>query len=138
FLRRRQIAATVGAAYEQLMLFGEHTWRLDVKSTIKRAYGPSFEAARKTGAYRRLEASWDAKAAYVDRAQEALTSVVQIIREATQTRGPDAPEEQDNAASPVAGESHMLENTWFRLKVDPASGGIASLLDKRTQHEWVD
>src|SRR5205807_8437744 len=61
----RRIAPHIDAAYEQLMLFGEHTWGLDVKSTIRRAFGPHFESARQMDAYKRLEASWAAKAAYV-------------------------------------------------------------------------
>src|SRR5688500_15060682 len=43
--RALQIAPYIDAAYEQLLLFGEHTWGLDVKSTIKRAFGDSFAAA---------------------------------------------------------------------------------------------
>jgi alpha-mannosidase len=32
---------------------------------------------------------------------------------------------------------HVLENEFLRARLDPASGGIASLLDKRTGREWV-
>lgn len=134
----RKIAPAIETAYEQLMLFGEHTWGLDVKSTIRRAYGSMFDAARKTHAYKLLEASWEAKAAYVDRAEEALASAVQAIREETKFHNLDVPKEHDDVATPVRGESNLLENKWLRLRVDPASGGITSLFDKRTQHEWVD
>jgi alpha-mannosidase len=33
--------------------------------------------------------------------------------------------------------NHTMENEWIRVRLDPASGGIASLLDKRTGREWV-
>jgi alpha-mannosidase len=32
---------------------------------------------------------------------------------------------------------HVLENESLRVRIDPASGGIVSLLDKRTGREWV-
>ena len=32
---------------------------------------------------------------------------------------------------------HVLENEFLKARLDPASGGIASLLDKRTGREWV-
>lgn len=132
----RRVASTIDAAYEQLMLFGEHTWGLDVKSTIKRAYGSQFEAARRTEPYQLLEKSWEAKAAYVDKAEQSLASAVEIIRE---TLDPDELNLlSDNFGSPAQGESNTLENEWLRLEVDATSGGIRSLFDKRTQHEWVD
>jgi alpha-mannosidase len=34
-------------------------------------------------------------------------------------------------------EDHILENEFLVVGLDPASGGIASLLDKRTGREWV-
>jgi len=32
---------------------------------------------------------------------------------------------------------HTLENKFLKVHLDPASGGIASLLDKRTGREWI-
>jgi alpha-mannosidase len=32
---------------------------------------------------------------------------------------------------------HTLENEFLRVRLDPASGGMASLVDKRTGREWV-
>jgi alpha-mannosidase len=32
---------------------------------------------------------------------------------------------------------HSLENEFLRVRLDPASGGMASLVDKRTGREWV-
>ena len=51
FSLARKIAPFVDAAYEQLLLFGEHTWGLDVKSTITRVFGEEFAAARETEPY---------------------------------------------------------------------------------------
>jgi hypothetical protein len=136
FALARQIAPQIDATYEQLMLFGEHTWGLDVKSTIRRAFGPWFAGARETDQYRRLEASWDAKAAYVDRAESALVEAERFVwgddpESSAPTELPDVP-----AASPFTDD--RLENKWLSLHVDPERGGIVSLFDKQTGHEWVD
>src|SRR5207302_548545 len=112
FALARRVAPVIDAAYEQLMLFGEHTWGLDVKSTIRRAFGPHFESARQTDAYKRLEASWAAKAGYVDRAEEALAPAAQMVEEALQASGmADSLAEQENAI--VAGppnRPNVVEN----------------------------
>ncbi|MFL5734771.1 MAG: DUF5054 domain-containing protein, partial [Chloroflexia bacterium] len=147
----RRIAPAIDAAYEQLMLFGEHTWGLDVKSTIKRAFGPDFEAARRTQPYRHLEDSWIAKAAYVDRAEEALAPALEEVRLALRDSSALASEPISPPTSPAAGHigvpgpgparrtgRNTLENASLRVEVDPASGGIVSLLCKRTGREWVD
>ncbi|MDQ3929263.1 MAG: hypothetical protein M3328_08965, partial [Chloroflexota bacterium] len=70
FALSRSIASDIDTAYEQLLLFGEHTWGLDVKSTIARVFdGGGFRAARLTEPYRRLESSWAAKGEYVARSE---------------------------------------------------------------------
>jgi alpha-mannosidase len=148
----RKIAPLIDAAYEQLLLFGEHTWGLDVKSTIKRVYGDEFAQARRTEPYKRLEQSWVAKAAYIERAEEMCMQASRRVQEARQAEPreevidellSDAEKEwaeilaqrksrEDNAPD------NVLEDNWFRLEVDPSIGGIVSLLDKQSGHEWVD
>jgi alpha-mannosidase len=39
------------------------------------------------------------------------------------------------AAEPLAASDHAMENAWFRLEIDPATGNIASLWDKTEQVE---
>ncbi len=131
-----KVAPMIDAAYEQLLLFGEHTWGLDVKSTIKRAYGDDFKHALTTGPYKRLEESWVAKAAYAHRAEAFYNQALQIAQESVFI-GP--PYEQETSPTPQGDlPDNVLENSWFRLEVDPATGGITSLLDKRTGRDWVD
>ncbi|MDE6274892.1 MAG: hypothetical protein K2L87_07610, partial [Clostridiales bacterium] len=60
-------------AYEQSLLFGEHTWGLDVKTTLgdNRAYEKkAFEKERGEDRYLRLEASWEEQKARARRAHE--------------------------------------------------------------------
>lgn len=146
----RRVAPLIDTAYEQLLLFGEHTWGLDVKSTIQRVYGPEFAAARQSEPYRRLESSWVAKGAYVEKAEQLYVEAERIVGEAVAaeprifpTYGNDLDFEQRDL--PEAGPTlddvtpdNVLETSLLRLEVDPASGGIASLVDKRTGREWVD
>ncbi|MDQ6693952.1 MAG: DUF5054 domain-containing protein, partial [Chloroflexota bacterium] len=137
----RQVAPHIDAAYRELLLFGEHTWGLDVKSTIKRGFGPAFLAARQTEPYRRLEASWTAKGAYVSRAEDALERAMDMVREAD-ANAPDAmstPRSIEATSSSRNGrQPNVLENMHLRVEVDPVRGGIASLFDKHTAREWVD
>jgi hypothetical protein len=141
----RRIAPLIDAAYEQLLLFGEHTWGLDVKSTIKREFGDRFGPARETEPYKRLESSWTAKAAYVDRAEaiyeEALTTCRNTLgapEEASNSDALDLGVGEDLLIPFMAGPDNVLENEFFRVVVDPDAGAITSLLDKSTGKEWVD
>lgn len=139
----RQIAPLVDEAYEQLLLFGEHTWGLDVKSTIRRSYGEEFAQARKSEPYARLEESWVAKQQYVARASEAIRSATNIVLGALQAvDSVSKPQHTQAAPMPVypanVGMENVLESKWLRVEVDQAAGGIVSLFDKRTGREWVD
>nr|AIA13163.1 Glycosyl hydrolases family 38 C-terminal domain protein [uncultured bacterium] len=157
----RKIAPHIDQAYEQLMLFGEHTWGLDVKSTIKRVFGEGFREARQSEPYTRLEESWRAKAAYVDRAEAAFERALEVLAESARQINPRATSgearvgglgvgggygdyfadaHQLRGGTPLAevGQQNAIENTYLRVEVDPASGGIVSLVDKRTGREWVD
>ena len=138
----REVAALVDAAYEQLLLFGEHTWGLDVKSTIKRAFGDGFPAARKTEPYRRLEESWRAKAAYVDRAEELYKQALRVAQDRTggafDLSGPNLTLEDPLAPPHRALPENVLDNGYVRVEVDAESGGIVSLYDRESRREFVD
>jgi alpha-mannosidase len=143
FSLARDIAPLIDAAYEQLLLFGEHTWGLDVKSTIKRAFGSDFEKARQTEPYKRLESSWAAKAAYVDRAEELYAQAEAVVRgdrgsEVGGREPAEADEEPAGLSRHPGLPDNVLENDILRVEVDPQSGGIVSLYDKVRGREWVD
>jgi alpha-mannosidase len=165
----RKIAFDIDTAYEQLLLFGEHTWGLDVKSTIQRVFGEGFEAARETEPYKRLESSWQAKASYVTKAEEAYQRAFEIVRThwhnhferlgrdraggplwqaikaeraLLEAKASAEPSEEESAPSdtipgPAMPASNTLDLDWLYIEVDPAAGGIKSLVDKRTGYEWV-
>ena len=149
FSLARKVAPLIDSAYEQLMLFGEHTWGLDVKSTIKREFGGGFSQARETEPYKLLESSWRAKAAYVDRAEALYADAVSMVQDAVNSSQiapkpswaleghPAGPVEESEPSGRRNEPENVLNNGSLRLEVDPVSGGIASLVDLTTGREWV-
>ncbi len=52
---------------------------------------------------------------------------------------PAAPKpEAGETAAPAAAAVNVLENAFYRLTVDPKTGGVSSLVDKETNRELVD
>jgi hypothetical protein len=201
-----QAGATVAAAYEGSLLFGEHTWGFDAKR-FPRLYGKAWEQARAAGKYAGLEESWAEKAAYIRKAADATraatTADLEALARAVGVAGPrivvfnplpwprdgmatvqfppgaacglkDAatgqavpcqqeagaisflarnvpgmgyrtyvPAASTPPAPPGEGASRSsvtstLENSFFRVRLDPARGVVASLVDKRSGRELVD
>ena len=60
----------IAEAYEQSLLYGEHTWGIDAKRFPPPLYGEEWERARAGGKYQRLEASWAEHAGYADKARD--------------------------------------------------------------------
>ena len=143
-----EVAPYIDEAYEQLLLFGEHTWGLDVKSTIEREFGQGFKAARQSEAYRRLETSWVVKEDYVGKAEAAYARAQEIARRAGAFRseGPQSnhaarPDQADSPVMKYEGAPQrpkVLEGGGLRVEVDPASGCIVSLRETGSGREWVD
>ena len=72
------VRAKLAEAYEAAELFGEHTWGLDVKTTLgyDRKYEKSeFGKWRKGAAPQRLEASWDEQRRRVFRAEQLCKEI---------------------------------------------------------------
>jgi hypothetical protein len=75
-------APAVAAAYEQSLLYGEHTWggmgwwagfgHIEGQMT----YGADFRKDQAAGRFRKIEASWDEHTAYIRNAQEILMPVL--------------------------------------------------------------
>ena len=71
-------APAVAAAYEQSLLYGEHTWggmgwwagfgHIEGKMS----YGEDFRKDQANGRFQKIEASWDEHTAYIKKAQELL------------------------------------------------------------------
>jgi hypothetical protein len=67
-------APVIAEAYEQSLLYGEHTWGgaiYWIKNML--SFGEAFQKERAAGRFDRLEASWDEHTAYIKKAHEIIT-----------------------------------------------------------------
>jgi hypothetical protein len=72
---RPDISPAVAAAYEQSMLFSEHTWGLANQHYIKQPFGKAWDELWDRGLppqYQLMEKSWREKAGYVDEVQRLV------------------------------------------------------------------
>jgi alpha-mannosidase len=84
--------ATVAAAYEQSLLYGEHTWGGSIGWLGgKFGFGEDFMKERAAGRFQRIEGSWDEHTAYIKQArdliQPALASNLKALAAAVQGEG---------------------------------------------------
>jgi len=76
------VSATIAAAYERSLLYGEHTWggalAWITSYTGNRTfhYGDVWRAERAQGRFQRLEASWREHTAYIEHARDLVTPVL--------------------------------------------------------------
>ena len=85
-------APTVAAAYEQSLLYGEHTWGGSIGWLGgKFGFGEEFKKERTAGRFQRIESSWDEHTAYIEQArdliQPALVSNLKALAAGVQGEG---------------------------------------------------
>ncbi|MCY9696104.1 DUF5054 domain-containing protein [Paenibacillus alginolyticus] len=77
-------STSIAKAYEQTLLFGEHTWGIDIKSNLlpgrnsERAFGKENikkDRAKFPESYEKTEASWAEQKNYVEQAKKAISEV---------------------------------------------------------------
>jgi len=200
------VAHVVATAYEKSLMYGEHTWGLNMFRSYPTLYGKEWEAERAKGTYNRLESSFVEKGQYIRDAEalikpvlhdelSALAGNVKVDGENIVVFNPLAwkrsnepvcvdsskikgdvlrdvetgclvPLERDGcitrfivnelpsqgyrtyvpltAAAPVSGTltvdsaGKSMENDVLKVTLDPARGGIVSIIDKNTGRELVD
>lgn len=77
------ITDTVAKAYEQSLLYGEHTWGgsqswiTGYGKDTKWNYGDTWRAERAAGRFKRLEGSWAEHTAYIENAQRLIQPVLE-------------------------------------------------------------
>lgn len=72
---RPDLRKTISEAYEQSLLYSEHTWGLANQHYLKVPYGKTWEALWNTGLpaqYRLMEESWKDHANYINRVQDLV------------------------------------------------------------------
>jgi hypothetical protein len=66
-------ASAIAEAYEQSLLYGEHTWGGAIYWIgNKLSYGEAFQKDRAAGRFDRLESSWDEHTAYIKKAHQII------------------------------------------------------------------
>lgn len=117
-------------AYGNLMLFGEHTWGLDVKTWLDshRAYEQKEFLEQKSGVQgKRMEASWKEQADRAKFAQKACRSLEAMLD--CHFRQEERTWTQEELVRQT--ESFVLENDYYRLELNPDTGEADSLYDKK-------
>ena len=74
---RPDLRKTIAEAYEQSLLYSEHTWGLANQHYVKVPYGKAWEELWEKGLppqYKLMEGSWRDHAAYINRVQELVTN----------------------------------------------------------------
>jgi hypothetical protein len=68
----------VSAAYEQSLLYGEHTWGGSISWIGRKlSYGEDFRKDRAKGRFQRIEGSWDEHTDYIEAARNLITPVLE-------------------------------------------------------------
>jgi hypothetical protein len=76
------IESTIAGAYEQSLLYGEHTWGGSLGWVVQYSqhtpfdYGKTWQQQRANGRFQRLEASWAEHSAYIEKAQSLLAPLL--------------------------------------------------------------
>lgn len=120
-------------AYLLLNLFNEHTWGMDVKTHLgdDRMYDKArFNIQKETLRYRMIEHSWDEQ-------RNRIKEAVEITKRLTDQIIPAPKERETKKESSYSVEEISIENKDFILSASVLKGGIFSLVDKNTSHEWV-
>ena len=159
------IAKDVALAYENILLYGEHTWGA---SAGVREYGEAFKSTDPK-LIENLEGSWEDKTNYIRTAAKiaetiAAANLKTLAANVKAAKGspivynplpwPRSGTVEVNSKrylakdvppcgyltlkDPVEQPDHVLESPFFKVTLDPDTGSIASLVDKRSGREWVD
>ena len=86
-------APSISEAYEQSLLYGEHTWGGSVGwIQSKLSYGEAFQKEQAAGRFDRIEGSWDEHTAYIKKASQIITPELaknlQALAQSVKAEGP--------------------------------------------------
>ena len=126
---RERAIALMDECQDQMMIFGEHTWGIDVKTWLKapRVYQePLFQAEREKPDYRKLEESWQEQSDRAGRAWKACRELEEMLPLAgnlsqCQEEVPEQLTQQENG---------VIENAYYRIVLDEQAGHIGEIYNK--------
>lgn len=82
-VRTPSATETIGKAYEQSLLYGEHTWGGSLSwvtsygKDIDWGYGENWKAEHASGRFKRLEGSWAEHTAYIEKARDLIMPILE-------------------------------------------------------------
>ncbi len=122
-----------------LLTVAEHTWGLDVKTSLAdyHIYKPAdFQAARSKPNFKRMEQSWQEKREYIRASMARLPKEkAEEARRQLESLRPAPPDPKGYA--PLARPDARIDTPFFDLQLDPATGAVHSLRDKSSEFDWA-
>lgn len=122
-----------------LLVACEHTWGLDVKSHLQAwdVYTPqALQKARTSEPFRRMEASWQEKRGLIQKGVDFLPEPLRSqAAEALRNLSPTRPDPDRWESIPEFGNT--LEFPTLSIALDPATGALIKLNERKTGREWA-
>ena len=154
----------IADAYENCLLFGEHTWGIDVKTALNffRQYEKSeFIKQKCMPGSIQAEDSWNEQRERCYSSINMITSALSLLadnekadkelvfnglgwqREGLPAFGYEVRDVKQkskifNHEIKYDTSKGFIENKWYRLDVDPDTGSISRLFEKSINKDWVD
>lgn len=122
-----------------LLTVAEHTWGLDVKTSLGdyRIYKPEdFQAARAKVNFKLMEQSWEEKRDYI-RASLAAMPREKAAEAQARLDGLRPAEPVRKGFVPMTATASGIDSPFFTLKIDARTGAIQSLKDKASGFDWA-
>jgi hypothetical protein len=127
------------ALTRKLILAPEHNWGLSVGQYLKHpeVYSPKqLAAARATlPEFQKMDAGWAEKRGDLDRAVSVLPPALR--QEAEKRLEKLVPKPPDTHGLAALAPGTEIQGTHFILSLDPATGAIQRLQDRKTRREWA-
>lgn len=125
------VADTIARAYEQSLLYGEHTWGGAywwIYGNYLAYYGDKWKEERKAGRFERIESSWEEHTAYIERAA-AITQPLLADQLARLVRSVQVEGRRIVVCNPLPWKRDGLVTIYPGIRdldaVKPAGGGAA-------------
>jgi hypothetical protein len=123
----------------KLILASEHNWGLSVGQYLKHpeVYSPKelAEARATLPEFKKMDAGWAEKRADIDRAVAVLPPALR--EEAEKRLAKLTPKPPDTHGLAPLAPGAEIEGTHFILSLDPTTGAIRRLQDRKTGREWA-
>jgi len=122
-----------------LLMVAEHTWGLDVKTSLGdwNIYKPvDFKAARSKPNFKLMEESWKEKREYITNSIAQLQNDKAIEAKAKLQSLKPVPTDKKHFTK-IENNKVELDTPFYELKIDPETGGITKFKEKTSGFDWA-